>query len=354
MRRPYFPGSTSPKIRIFPRNGIGLAEVVLVLSAIVAIAWGCQLWQDNLAANCPCTRTALSLTSCNKLPLLSVAISPNQRTAVSVGIEGVVQRYDLQTRTCSGELGPQQSELSAVCISPDGRQILIGTESGEIELWDWDRTQQLLMRQPFHQNRISVLVYSPDGHSFVSAGNDGRTIVWDSHTLEQLFELPSVNANTRTGCFIPASNLLVTGTVYGDVHLWDMTTRQLLSTTHVSRTTEPRESTVEGIQVVSNETQVLVATRDGEIGIWDLKKSTRTLKFRDTGRQLTSLILCNQGRQAIAGGIDGHIDFWDMSTGLCVNSVPAHAGPVNSLAATADSRLVISAGWDGMARFWDQ
>ena len=354
MRRPYFPGSTSPKIRIFPRSGIGLAEVVLVLSAIVAIAWGSQAWQDNLAANYPAPRSALSLTSSNKLPLLSMALSPDQRTAVSVGIEGVVRMYDMQARTCSGELGPQQSELSAVCISPDGHQILIGTESGEIELWDWDNTQQPLIRRPAHQHRVTVLIYSPDGKSFITASDDGRTVVWDSQTLEQLFELPSIAAITRTACFIPASNRLVTGTIYGDVHLWDLPRRQLLSKTHVSRTTEPRESIVEGIQIISDETQILIATRDGAIGIWDLKNGTRTLKFHDQGRQLTSLILSDQGRQAITGGIDGHIDFWDMSTGLCVNSVPAHAGPVNSLAVTADSRLVISAGWDGMARFWDQ
>lgn len=354
MLRQFLPGTTSPITRILPRSGVGLAEVVLVLSAIMVIAWGSQVWQDNLAAKYPAPRSALSLTNCKELPLLSVAIAPDQRTAVSVGIEGVVRMYDLQTRTCSGEIGPQQAELSAVSISPDGTQVLIGTENGEIELWDWDNAQQPLIRRAAHEHRVTVLVYSPDGNSFITASDDRRTVVWDSHTLEQLFELPSIAANTRTACFIPASNRLVTGTVYGDVHLWDLTTRQLLSKTHVSRTTEPRESIVEGIQMISDETQVLIATRDGAIGIWDLKNGTRTLKFHDQGRQLTSLILCNQGRQAITGGIDGHIDFWDMSTGLQLKSVPAHAGPVNALAATKNSRLVISAGWDGMARFWDQ
>ncbi|MDB5338304.1 MAG: angio-associated migratory cell protein isoform [Planctomycetaceae bacterium] len=338
---------------IFQKSGVGLVEIVLVLGAIFAIAWGAHAWHESQVRNYPGPRSAVQHSAYDVPPLLCVAVSPDQRTVVSVGAEGVLRMYDLQTRKCSAMVTSQYFELTTVCFSPDGSRLLVGTAGGEIELWNCDDIRVPVFSRKVHAGRVTFLAYHPDGRSFLTAGDDDRNIIWNAQTLEPLFELPPGESATRSGAFLPAGNLLVLGTVFGQLQLWDLTTRQLVNATKVSITSEPRESIVEGLCILSDETEVLVVTRDGELGIWDARSGTRRLKFRHPGRYITSLHMLANGRHAVSGGLDGQIQIWDVSSGHCIKSIPAHAGPVHAMAATTDSRLMISTGWDGTERFWD-
>lgn len=341
------PGSRSRK------RGVGLVEGVLVLGAIITIAWGVHAWNESLVRNYPGPRSAVQLVAYDLPPLLCLAISPDQRTVVSVGAEGVLRMHDLQTRKCSAIITSQYSELTTACFSPDGSRLLVGTAGGEIELWDCENIHAPVFSQKVHRGRVTLLAYHPDGRSFLTAGDDNRNILWNAATLEQLFELPPGESAARTGAFLPAGNLFVTGTVFGQLQLWDLTKRQLVNATRISQTTEPRESIVEGLCIISDETEVLVATRDGELGIWDARSGIRRAQFPHPGRYVTSLGLLADGRHAVSGGIDGQIQMWDVSSRRCIKSIPAHAGPIHSIVAPTDSRLIISTGWDGVERFWD-
>ncbi len=338
---------------LFQKRGVGLVEVVLVVGTIFAIAWGAHTWNESLVGNYAGPRSALRIADYEVAPLLSVAISPDQRAAVSVGSEGVLRVYDVQSRKCTATVTSQYFELTNVCFSPDGSQLVVGTAGGEIELWNCDDIRVPTFTGKVHSGRVTHITYHPDGRSFLTAGDDNRNIIWNAHTLEPLYELPPRESATRSGGFLPKANLLVIGTVLGQLELWDLTTRQLVKATAVSKTIEPRESIVEGVCFLADETEVLVVTRDGDLGIWDARGGTRRVKFPHPGRFITSLHLLANGRQAVSGGLDGQIQMWDVSSGHCIKSIPAHAGPIHSMATTADDRLMISTGWDGTEKFWD-
>lgn len=337
----------------FQKSGVGLTEVVLVLGAIFAIAWGAHAWHEIQVRNYPGPRSALQISNYEVSPLLCVAVSPDQRTLVSVGAEGVLRMYDLKTRKCSATVNSQYFELTNVCFSKDGSQLVVGSAGGEIELWNCDDIRVPERSRNAHAGRVTFIAYHPDGRSFLTAGDDARNIIWDAATFEPLFELPRGESATRSGAFLPTGDLLVLGTVSGELQLWNLSTRKLVNTTTVSTVSEPRESIVEGLCVISDETEVLAVTRDGKLGIWDTRSSSLRTQFNHPGRYVTSLHMLANGRHAVSGGLDGQIQMWDVRSGQCIKSIPAHAGPVHSIAATADSRLIISAGWDGTEKFWD-
>ncbi len=349
--------STSERTRqpgpIGQKRGGGIVEVILVLGAIVIIVCGVHAWHESLISGYPGPRSALRHSSFDTPPITAVAISPDQQAAISVGTAGVIRVHDLQSRKPSAEMASRFREACAIAISPDGSQFIVGTGAGQIEVWIGDDICVPSINRQGHSGRITSLAFHPDGQSFLTCGDDQRNIFWDINTLEPLFELPSVSSAIHTVSFLAQGKQLLTGNQHGQLQLWDLATKKILSTTLVSSSAVVHDSIIEGIAVLSDETEVLAVARSGEMGIWDLRTGERKLKFRHPGQPIASLCMLKNGRHVVTGGIDGQIQIWNIQTGLCIRSIPAHAGTVLALEATTDSQLLVSAGWDGTLKFWD-
>ena len=63
-------------------------------------------------------------------------------------------------------------------ISPDGRTVAAGLDSGSILLWDVCSGKQVGKLEG-HRGGIASLCFSPDGRSLVSGGDDTTILIWD-------------------------------------------------------------------------------------------------------------------------------------------------------------------------------
>lgn len=79
------------------------------------------------------------------------------------------------------------SEVRSAIISPDGEFLILGTQNGNIEIWDtsdWKKIRDLRG----HRDSVTTLSMSPNNRHLVSGGEtgDGRVIVWDILTGKQI------------------------------------------------------------------------------------------------------------------------------------------------------------------------
>ncbi|HKB00994.1 MAG TPA: hypothetical protein VKD90_02190 [Gemmataceae bacterium] len=62
-------------------------------------------------------------------------------------------------------------------FSPDGRLLALGSDRGQVEVWDVDARALLFRYQPHRGKPVHALVISPDGDIATTSDDDDRLVV---------------------------------------------------------------------------------------------------------------------------------------------------------------------------------
>ena len=118
-------------------------------------------------------------------------------------------------------------------LSPDGRQAAVGSDQGEVQLFDvaTGRPGPVLRG---HAGAVESLEYSPDGRQLGSGARDGTIRLWDPATGRQQFVLRGEGKGTpdlhyRSDGKRIASLEALTEAGKVKCRLWDATTGQQLA-----------------------------------------------------------------------------------------------------------------------------
>ncbi|MFK4271658.1 nSTAND1 domain-containing NTPase [Streptomyces milbemycinicus] len=86
-----------------------------------------------------------------------------------------------------GQATPSQDSVYALAYSPDGEQLALGTDSGQVTLWDGDAMRRLgvVSGTLTGEGRetaepVNALAYSPDSKILAVAGDKGTLRLWDT------------------------------------------------------------------------------------------------------------------------------------------------------------------------------
>jgi WD40 repeat protein len=118
------------------------------------------------------------------------------------------------------------------------------------------------------------------------------------------------------------------------------------------RTLIGHNESVNGLAFTPDSNQIISASTDGSIRIWDIHKGAEMEVLRDHPGSITSLAITPNGKWAIAGCYDGTIQVWELRSKRKISILEGHSGPVRSIRCTPDSQLAVSASQDGTLRVW--
>jgi WD40 repeat protein len=210
------------------------------------------------------TAAAVAVAADNTALVNDAAFSPDGRRIVTVAADGWAAVFD----THDGKLvrwlhmdpanttgAAHQGSANGVDWSPDGRSIVTVGDDGVARLWD-ARTGHL--RQTFHghEDDVHSVSFSKDGRFFVTAGADHTARVWSVASGRARAVLETAEP-IRKVAFSPNGQRVVAGGAEGFVYVWDWRKPKLLAAL------QEHGDFVNSVQFSPNGKQILSASDDG-------------------------------------------------------------------------------------------
>ena len=119
----------------------------------------------------------------------------------------------------------ENDKISAFALSPDGKTLLAGTESGRIAVFSTER-KELLNTLTFRISPIADIHFQKDSTHFVTASKEGKIVVWDAEKLEPLFVVDGHDSAVSAAFFVGDDKLVSAGED-GLLRIWKRHGREL-------------------------------------------------------------------------------------------------------------------------------
>jgi WD40 repeat protein len=285
--------------------------------------------------------------------VLSVAFSPDGKTALSGSWDQTARLWDLATGCEIRRLEGHSSVVNSVAFSPDGKTALTGSYDNTVRLWDL-ATGREIRRLEGHSGAVNSVAFSPDGKTALSGGGDvlqAELKLWDLATGREIrkFEGHSreVSREVTSVAFSPDGKTALSGSNDNSVRLWDLATGREI------RKLEARSIGVNSVAFSPDGKTALSGSNDKTARLWDLATGREINMFEGHSREVKSVAFSPDGKTALTGSYDSTARLWDLATGREIRKFEGHSGYVTSVAFSPDGKTALSGSWDQTARLWD-
>jgi WD40 repeat protein/tRNA A-37 threonylcarbamoyl transferase component Bud32 len=312
----------------------------------------------------------------------AVAFSPDGRTALTGGSDGVARRWSTRTGRMIGQPLRHRHPVWAVAFSPDGKTILTGSgddRRGEARLWD-AVSGEALGPPMSHPDGVHVAAFSPDGQRFLTVCDEEvrlcqlralTTAAQPSPTSlagQLFFVLPHPKPVRRTAgiqprlwaMFSPDGKSVLTGGEDGTARLWDAVTGEARG--------QPlrHNGPVLSMDFTPDGKIIATGSYDGTARIWDADSCSQlgpdllhlgrvlAVAIRFDGRYVATGSAVedrdlNSGKRKV---VAGEVRLWQTATGKLFGEPMRHAQPVWSVAFRPGGGKLLTGGSDRAARFY--
>lgn len=293
------------------------------------------------------------------LPGSSVSISPNQAFYAVASYDGSVIVRSLADNSLLLTLNHKKPVYS-VTISPDSKEIVTGTENGEIHIWSSNGNKLKFI--PFahkgifvgHQ-AINILKFAPDGSYFISGADDGRSAKMWSASGQLLREL-SASVQVKEGMasggvssvtISTDSNTIVVSELYEGPSTLVWNRNGELKWRFYSSGFSPALLSFDGT--------TLINVYDKDVQFWDLK-TQKLITKTELNETVYSLQLSPNGSKVLATLFGKGTRIFDTLTGELVASgiLSENTGWVGeNVAVSPNGKCFVTASGDRVTRVWD-
>lgn len=304
----------------------------------------------------------------DRMPIRSVTFSPTNKQAAFAGLWdwGVVM-WDTVTgeelkrfggiRTGIGHHGV----VNSIVVSRDGKFLLSGSNDGTLLLWDLETGEPIRQYgsyDPFDGNNHAVFSvdFSADGQYAVAGRLDGSVQIWNIETKEMLREMDGHgNLAVLTVAYSPDGETVVSGSRDNRLVLWSVRTGRKLVEFTASSLNVGHVAPVRSVAYSPDNATIISAAEDGSIIVWDIDSGDelRYLGGIDRSIQELSVAVTHDGRRALAGSSNGRLTIWDITNEAVENYYEGHLDYVNSVDLSPNGEHAATASSDGSIIIWD-
>jgi WD40 repeat protein len=205
----------------------------------------------------------------------SIAFSPTREHALfSSSADNVPNLWNSETGNEIGTFKGHDNWVYSVTFSPDGDQALSASEDGTMKVWDIENREEM---QSFAVDHIWAAAFSPDNRQLLTGGDDGTLTLWGVENGNQLDSFQGHTSRVYAVAFSTDGSQAVSGDADGTIKVWNLTQGKAI------KTFSAHPDIVSAIAFVpNNDNQVLSASYDNTLKLWDL-----TATPTDTGETET-------------------------------------------------------------------
>ena len=287
----------------------------------------------------------------------TVAVTPDGRRVVitSDTVFGAPNRiktlqvWDLETGQCLHTLEGHTAQVVSLAVTPDGRLAVSGSSDNAVMVWDVESGQCLRTHVQMDVHRAAL---TPDGRRAVSRRDQAqaKTLqVWDLETGQCLRTLGGEGATVNSVAVTSDGGRAVSGGDFQDttVRIWDLESGQFL------RNPKSHTAAVESVAVTADGRRAISGSSDKTVRVWDLETGRCLHTLEGHTFEVNSVAVTPDGRRALSASGDRTVRVWDLETGQCVHILRGHTNNVKRVAVTPDGRCAVSGSSDNTLRVWD-
>ena len=235
----------------------------------------------------------------------AVAFSPDGKSLVSSGTDGIVKLWDVATGQVRAALQGHKGSVHGLAYSPDGKTVASSSHDGTIKLWDV-ATGQTRATLKGHSNMVWTVAFSPDGSTLASGSHDKTIRLWDMVKGELQATLRGHEFPLGSVAFSPDGKTLASASGWDAiVKVWDVASRR-------------ERFTLRGSNPIA-------FARDGTLACRDMAKAGTTLWDVATGQEkpgrlpgaipALTMAFSPAGNTLAFGGPDRNVMLWDLALG---------------------------------------
>ena len=198
--------------------------------------------------------------------------------------------------------------VTSVAFSPDGKQVLTGSEDSTARLWDAASGKEIRKFQG-HTESIWSVAFSPDGKQVLTGSDDSTARLWDAATGKEIRKLQGHAAEVTSVAFSPDGKQVLTGSYDKTARLWDAASGKEIrkfeghaARGYVRRLLSRRQAGADR-QWRQNGAALGCGHRQGNPQV------------RRTREWAYSVAFSPDGKQVLTGSDDGTARLWDAATG---------------------------------------
>jgi WD40 repeat protein len=245
----------------------------------------------------------------------------------------------------SRELRALDAPITALALSPDGRDLAIATAGGAVELVAVDGGSPRWRRQ--HEGGVAALRWLPDGRALASAGeHDGTVRTWSAADGEPRDAWRAHRSGVNGVAFVAGGARMVTGGSDGFVRFWSLPAGTLL---HEQRC---HGNWVYAVDAAPGDLAVLSAGSDQTIKLWNAQTLRLERTLRGHGGRVFDAAFRRDGSEVVSVAEDGAVRLWSAHATEDARVFVGHREQVWSLAFAPDGERLASCGSDGSVRVW--
>ncbi|MFN6437814.1 MAG: WD40 repeat domain-containing protein [Nostoc sp. DedSLP01] len=119
------------------------------------------------------------------------------------------------------------------------------------------------------------------------------------------------------------------------------------------RTLKGHINLVNAVAVTPNGQQVISASSDNTLKVWNLADGKQILTLKDHINSVNDVAIISNGQQVISASSDNTLQIWNLADGKELLILYGHAESVNTVVVTPNGRQVISASSDKTLKVWN-
>jgi len=236
--------------------------------------------------------------------------------------------------------------VNSLAVSADQRRAISASFDATIRLWDLG-TGECLRVLEGHEGFVYDVAWSSDERLVASCAEDATVRVWDVETGRCVKVLKGHSENVYCAAWIRGMRSVVSGGVDGTVRLWDLQSGQCV------RKFDGHAGWVFTVAASTDDRWLLSAGKDRTIRLWDVETGRCVRVLEGHTDDIWSVVWAAGSKRAVSGSSDGTIRVWDVEKGRCLRVLGGQQPPVYKLALSSDERVIYSGNAVGEVRVWD-
>ncbi|KAH8834469.1 hypothetical protein DL96DRAFT_1757187 [Flagelloscypha sp. PMI_526] len=277
-----------------------------------------------------------------------IAFSPDGRQIVSGSEDKVLRIWDAQSGQAVRELQGHERRVTCVAFSSDGRHIVSGSEDKTLRIWDAESGEALGVLQRGHEDYVDYFIYvafSPDGRHIISCSWDMQ--IWDVESRAPLGDpIPGIHR----AAFSSDGRRIVSTFSNNTVQIWDVESGRA-----IGDPLRGHESYITCVAFSPDGHRIASGSDDKTVRIWDTDSGQAIgdpLQGHDD--RVSCVAFLPNGVGVVSGSGDCTVRIWDVESGEAVREPPwRHSESVTCIAISPDGFRIASGSTDTLVWIWD-